>query len=70
MRILVMSDCHGAVNSARDALSTRKEAKEVIFLGDGAGRDRQAFFEFPDKKFSHRQGKLRFFRAPSRQSLS
>ena len=68
MRILVMSDCHGAVNSARDALFDQKEAKEVIFLGDGAGEIDRLSSEFPDKNFHIVRGNCDFS-APFPDSL-
>lgn len=51
MRILVMSDCHGAVSSAITALEDQPAAREVIFLGDGVGEIDRLSAGFPERNF-------------------
>lgn len=68
MRILVMSDCHGAVNAARTALMDQQDAKEVIFLGDGAGEIYRISALFPEKNFHIVRGNCDFS-APFPDSL-
>ena len=36
MRILVMSDCHGALRNAERAIEAHPDIKKVFYLGDGA----------------------------------
>ena len=60
MRILVMSDCHGSVNSARTALFDQPDAREVFFLGDGAGEISSLSREFEDKNFHIVRGNCDF----------
>lgn len=51
MRILVMSDCHGAVGRAQKALDAHPEAKTVFYLGDGANEIEELISFYPDRKF-------------------
>lgn len=51
MRIIVLSDSHGAKYAAEEVLELQKSAKDVIFLGDGL-RDIEAIENFyPDHRF-------------------
>ena len=63
-----MSDCHGAVNASRTALMDQQDAKEVIFLGDGAGEIYRISAQFPEKNFHIVRGNCDFS-APFPDSL-
>lgn len=51
MRILVLSDCHGAVRNAERAIEAHPDIKKIFFLGDGADEiaELQSFYE--DRSF-------------------
>lgn len=51
MRILVMSDCHGAVTRVEKALEAQPEAKHVFYLGDGADEVLRLIEFYPDRIF-------------------
>ena len=69
MRILVMSDCHGEINSAYTALFDHPEIRDVIFLGDGAREIDRLSEEFPERKFYIVRGNCDFS-APYPDSLT
>lgn len=51
MRILVVSDVHGAVHRLRRILESHPEARTVFFLGDGERDMDSVMDEFPGKSF-------------------
>lgn len=51
MRILVMSDGHGATNNAEKALLSHTDAKHVFYLGDGADKIDKLSGFYPDRIF-------------------
>lgn len=51
MRILVLSDSHGARRKVERAIEQQPTAEVVIHLGDGAGDLEYARYEHPDKAF-------------------
>lgn len=51
MKILVTSDMHGAVQNFETALEREKDAKNVIFLGDGINKAEEISFMYSDKNF-------------------
>lgn len=51
MRILVMSDCHGAVTRVERALDAQPDAKHVFYLGDGANEVQSLAKFYPDRIF-------------------
>ncbi len=60
MRILVLSDCHGAVSRVQKAIEAQPDAKHVFYLGDGV-RDVQEIISFyPDRIFHLVKGNCDF----------
>ena len=51
MRILVMSDCHGAVNRVQQAIEAQPDAKHIFYLGDGAQYVSRLKEFYPDRVF-------------------
>ena len=51
MRILVLSDSHGSRRSVENAIEQQPDAKNVIFLGDGADDIESAGRFFTDRSF-------------------
>ncbi len=60
MRILVMSDCHGAVYKANLAIDAQTDAKHIFYLGDGAGDIEKLSEAYPDKIFHIVKGNCDF----------
>ena len=56
MRILVMSDAHGAVAPVVEAIEAQPDARHIIYLGDG---ERQLDFlpeQYPEREFTFVRG--------------
>ena len=51
MRILVLSDSHGKKYNVFDAIEAEKEAKDIIFLGDGLRDIEEAEEKYFNKNF-------------------
>lgn len=51
MRILVMSDCHGAQGTMEKVLQKHGDIKKVFFLGDGVTQVEEVMHFFPDRDF-------------------
>ena len=51
MRILVMSDCHGAQRTLEEILHRHSDIKKVFFLGDGITQVDEVKNFFPDRDF-------------------
>lgn len=51
MRILVLSDSHGDIDSLYKSVNAQPDAKVVFFLGDGANDALEAASNFPDRQF-------------------
>lgn len=51
MKVLVLSDSHGAVHFLRRILQNETDADTVFFLGDGLGDIEKVKSDFPQKKF-------------------
>ncbi len=51
MRILVLSDCHGAVNRVQKAIEAQPDAKNVFYLGDGVREVQEIIKFYPDRCF-------------------
>lgn len=51
MRILVMSDCHGAINRVKKALNEQPDAKDIFYLGDGISEVENIVHSYPDRSF-------------------
>lgn len=51
LRILVMSDCHGAYHEAERVLSAHDDIKTIFYLGDGVGVIENIMEFYPDKTF-------------------
>ena len=62
MRILVLSDCHGDVFSAMDAIDAQPSAKVILFLGDGLGDMDEIMPHYPHKTFYTVRGNCDFGR--------
>lgn len=51
MKILVMSDLHGAISNAESAIEKENDAKAVIFLGDGLKSAEELSYIYNDRRF-------------------
>ena len=51
MRILVISDSHGSLRNIEKAIEAQPEAKNIIFLGDGAREIEEASYIYTDRIF-------------------
>ncbi len=51
MRILIMSDCHGAVGRVQKAIEAQPTAKHIFYLGDGACEVAELSSLYPDRIF-------------------
>lgn len=61
MKVLVLSDSHGALHFLRRILDTEKDAELVFFLGDGLSDIEKVKAEFPQKKFICVKGNNDFY---------
>ncbi len=60
MRLLVMSDMHGRKNYFEKAIDSQPEAKNIIFLGDGATAAAGLSEFYPDRNFYIVEGNCDF----------
>ena len=51
MRILVISDCHGAQRSLEEIIDRHPDIKKVFYLGDGVAQVEEVMHFFPDRDF-------------------
>lgn len=51
MKVLVFSDAHGATSGIEQALSLHKDARHVIFLGDGVREVEEISYCYPERQF-------------------
>lgn len=56
MRIVVISDSHGAFAPVKKVISNQTESRHVIFLGDGVRKLENLHDIFPDKQFHFVKG--------------
>ncbi len=56
MRILVMSDCHGAMGTMDKVLKRHEDIKKVFFLGDGLEQLEELMPFFSDRDFKYVSG--------------
>lgn len=68
MKVLVLSDSHGAVHFLRRILETEPEAEIVFFLGDGLGDIEKVKPDYPDKKFITVKGNNDFYYQENREA--
>ena len=68
MKVLVLSDSHGAVHYLRRILDTEKEAETVFFLGDGLGDIEKVKTHYPDTKFICVKGNNDFYYQENREA--
>lgn len=68
MKVLVLSDSHGAVHFLRRILETESEAEIVFFLGDGLGDIEKVKPDYPDKKFITVKGNNDFYYQENREA--
>lgn len=68
MKVLVLSDSHGAVHFLRRILNAETEAEIVFFLGDGLGDIEKVKPDFPEKKFITVKGNNDFYYQESREA--
>ena len=61
MKVLVLSDSHGAVHFLRRILDTETEAEIVFFLGDGLSDIEKVKPDYPKKKFICVKGNNDFY---------
>lgn len=61
MKVLVLSDSHGAVHFLRRILDTEPEAEIVFFLGDGLSDIEKIKPDYPKKKFICVKGNNDFY---------
>lgn len=61
MRILVISDSHGADYKITDILNRHSDIKEVFFLGDNVADAENAQINFPDRCFHIVSGNCDYF---------
>ncbi|OJU13240.1 MAG: hypothetical protein BGN88_02445 [Clostridiales bacterium 43-6] len=67
MRVLVISDSHGANSVIGDAIETQNTADYVLFLGDGIRQFEDYSYLYPEKTFVAVRGNCDFF---GREKLS
>ena len=68
MKVLVLSDSHGAVHFLRRILETESEAEIVFFLGDGLGDIEKVKPHYPEKKFICVKGNNDFYFQENREA--
>lgn len=51
MKILVMSDMHGNTSNFERAIEREKDAKNIIFLGDGLSKAEELSYIYEDRNF-------------------
>ena len=68
MKVLVLSDSHGAVHYLRRILDTEKEAETVFFLGNGLGDIEKVKPHYSDKKFICVKGNNDFYYQENREA--
>ena len=71
MRILVISDSHGSLRNIEKAIEAQPEAKNIIFLGDGASEIEEASYIYTDRIFHIVSGNCDFASMePSRKTVT
>lgn len=65
MRILVISDSHGSLRNIEKAIEAQPDAKNIIFLGDGASEIEEASYIYDDRIFHIVRGNCDFLSSES-----
>lgn len=60
MRILVLSDCHGASSRVEKAINSQPEAKHIFYLGDGSNEVEKLAEYYPERIFHIVKGNCDF----------
>lgn len=68
MKVLVLSDSHGALHHLRRILHKESDCKTVFFLGDGLDDIEKVEIEHPDKKFICVKGNNDFYHNTEREA--
>lgn len=68
MKVLVLSDSHGAVHFLRRILDTETECETVFFLGDGLSDIEKVKPHYPGKKFICVKGNNDFYYQENREA--
>ena len=68
MKVLVLSDSHGAVHFLRRILDTETECETVFFLGDGLSDIEKVKPHYPEKKFICVKGNNDFYFQENREA--
>lgn len=68
MKVLVLSDSHGAVHFLRRILEAESDCETVFFLGDGLGDVEKMKPHFPKKKFICVKGNNDFYYQENREA--
>lgn len=68
MKVLVLSDSHGALHYLRRILSEERETEIVFFLGDGLDDIEKVKGDYPEKKFICVKGNNDFYHKEEKEA--